>query len=322
MVLSHSTKFDRANDEAFMPLKVSDKLESTDKPTISFEYFPPKTEAGVENLHKRMSAMCDMKPIWIDVTFGAGGSTTERTLEICESAVKKYGVDVMMHLTCTNMKRSDLDVILDRIKQAGIRNILALRGDPPADSSEWTQCEGGFSHAVDLVRYIRSQHGDYFCIGVAGYPEGHADCESIEKDLGYLKAKVEAGADLIVTQLFYDNKHYFEFVRRVRDMGVNVPVIPGVMPILSYAGLKRMTTMCRVELPNDIDRAVEAIKDDENRVKEFGIELATQMCADLIKRGAPGVHIYTMNHEDNVREIVKGIAPILPAQHVEWLTSA
>lgn len=266
--------------------------------------------------------MCDMNPIWIDVTFGAGGSTTERTLEICESAVKKYGVDVMIHLTCTNMKRADLDDILHRIKRAGIRNILALRGDPPANATEWVQCEGGFSHAVDLVRYIRSEHGDFFCIGVAGYPEGHADCESFDKDLEYLKAKVDAGADLVVTQMFFDNEHYFEFVRRARELGITVPIVPGIMPILTSAGVKRMTAMCKVELPAAIDSAIEAIKDDEAKVKQFGADLAATMCSELIKRGAPGVHIYTMNHEDIVREIVKGIAPVLPAQHTEWMTSA
>lgn len=259
-----------------------------------------------------------MNPVWVDVTFGAGGSTADPTLKICERVVKDFGLDVMMHLTCTNMKLDDLNAVLLRIKEAGVRNILALRGDPPATAETWSACDGGFAHAVDLVRHIRATFGDYFCIGVAGYPEGHSDCESLEKDLEYLKDKVEAGADLIITQLFYDTSAYFDFVKRARDIGITVPIIPGIMPILSFAGLKRMTSMWAVRILESIEAAVEAIQDDEKAVKEFGVDFAANMCTDLIKNGVTGVHIYTMNNEDNVRQIVKRISSVLPEVHNRW----
>ena len=289
-------------------------------PTLSFEFFPPKTDQGMANLMKRMDSMSDMKPEWIDVTFGAGGSTKNRTLEICEMAVKDFGMNVMMHLTCTNMSRNDIDSVLGKMKSIGIRNVLALRGDPPTGTTEWITSDSGFSHAVDLVRYIRSKFDDYFCIAVAGYPEGHADSDSFESDLHFLKEKVDAGADVVVTQLFYDTEAYFEFVQRLRHLGVRVPVIPGVMPISSLPSLKRMSSMCRVHVPDAILNDLEAIKEDEEAVREYGVNLAAQMCKDLLKHQVAGVHIYTMNNEDNIREIVKQIAPLLPSRYSEWLT--
>lgn len=289
------------------------------KPTLSFEYFPPKTEVGFDNLIKRLESMSDMNPVWIDVTFGAGGSTTERTIEICDLALNKFNLNVLMHLTCTNMTRASLDSILDRMKAIGVRNILALRGDPPGNAAEWTACEGGFEHAIDLVRYIRSKFGDYFCIGVAGYPEGHADCKSFEYDLQFLKEKVAAGADMIITQLFYDVNAYFNFVDRVRDLGVSVPIIPGIMPILSVASVNRMTKMCRVTLPSFISDHLENLSENDEKVKEYGVSLAAEMCKELLSRQVPGVHIYTMNNEENIRQIVKEISPFLPSKHSVWL---
>ena len=318
MVLSPSMQLNALNGEHTRPCKLAEELAVITKPTLSFEYFPPKTDIGMENLLGRLGSMRNMNPIWIDVTFGAGGSTSDRTLSICETASRKYGLNVMMHLTCTNMKRDDIDTVLAQIKSAGIRNILALRGDPPNKADTWTACEGGFSHAADLVQYIRAQYGDYFSIGVAGYPEGHADCESFDLDLEYLKAKVDAGADLIVTQLFYDTDAYYRFVDKIRAMGVTVPVFPGVMPITTYSGLQRMTTMCKVRIPPAVAEAVDLLKEDDQKMREYGIELAARMCEDLIEHGAPGVHIYTMNSEDNIREVVKRLGPLLPPIHTEW----
>lgn len=273
----------------------------------------------MENLRKRLRSMADMKPVWIDVTFGAGGSTRDRTLEICEYASRLVGVNVMMHLTCTNMQKEDIHATLSRMKELGIRNVLALRGDPPGNSTEWTACDSGFSHAIDLVKYIRANFGDYFCVGIAGYPEGHADCVSFEKDMEYLKLKVEAGADLIITQLFYDTGAYLRFVVKARTMGISVPIVPGIMPLLSHQSFLKMTSLCKVRVPEKILLALDLIKEDEAAVKGFGVEFAIQMCGELIARGAPGIHLYTMNNEDNIRKIVRGIAAKLPSHHTNWI---
>ena len=300
--------------------KLTDVLSELEHPTVSFEYFPPKTDVGVENLNSRIHSMRNMNPAWIDVTFGAGGSTTERTLDICSGAIKRFGVNVMMHLTCTNMKKSDLDSVLDRMHAAGIRNIMALRGDPPVDAQAWTACEGGFAHAVDLVRYIRAKFGDFFCIGVAGYPEGHSDCESLEQDWRYLKDKVDAGADLVITQLYYDNSLFFNFLDKARSMGITCPILPGIMPIMTYPGFVRMTTMCKTYVPVEISKQLEVIKDDPVAVAKYGVELAAKMCAELVtSKRVIGVHLYTMNNEENVREIVRKIAPLLPSTHTDWM---
>merc|ERR1719238_1223784 len=235
--------------------------------------------------------------MWIDVTWGAGGSTVDTTLSLCETAMDVTGLDVLMHLTCTNVTIDTTRQVLQRCKEKGLCNILALRGDPPANASEWTATEGGFAHAVDLVRFIRKEFGDYFCIGVAAYPEGHIDAESFDKDLRYYKEKVDAGADFGVTQLFYDPNLYFEFLRKSHAIGVpkSFDVFPGIMPIQSYAGFKRMTGLCKTFVPKAIDEALELIKDNENAVKEYGIEQAVDMCKELMKGGAPGLHLYTLN---------------------------
>merc|ERR1719331_18155 len=209
--------------------------------------------------------------MWIDVTWGAGGSTADTTLSLCETAMDVTGLDVLMHLTCTNVTIDTTRQVLQRCKEKGLCNILALRGDPPANASEWTATEGGFAHAVDLVRFIRKEFGDYFCIGVAAYPEGHIDAESFDKDLRYYKEKVDAGADFGVTQLFYDPNLYFEFLRKSHAIGVpkSFDVFPGIMPIQSYAGFKRMTGLCKT----------------------------------LMKGGAPGLHLYTLNLEKSATAI-------------------
>merc|ERR1719487_1385063 len=243
--------------------------------------------------------------MWIDVTWGAGGSTADTTLSLCETAMDVTGLDVLMHLTCTNVTIDTTRQVLKRCKEKGLCNILALRGDPPANAAEWTATEGGFSHAVDLVRFIRKEFGDYFCIGVAAYPEGHIDAESFDKDLQYYKEKVEAGADFAVTQLFYDTNLYFEFLKKSHAIGVpkSFDVFPGLMPIQSYAGFRRMTGLCKTFIPKAIDEALELVKDNENAVKEYGIELAVQMSKELMAGGAPGLHLYTLNLEKSATAI-------------------
>jgi methylenetetrahydrofolate reductase (NADPH) len=320
MVLSPTTTADISPISNGQQRRIDNSLTRVQVPTISFEYFPPKTDAGTDLLLGKLHSMRNMNPMWIDVTFGAGGSTSQRTLAICEFAANKLGINVMMHLTCTNMTVNDLDRILEQMKEAGLRNIMALRGDPPRDAVEWKPCEGGFRYAVDLVRYIRSKYGDYFCIGVAGYPEGHTDCESLDADLNYLKAKVDAGADMIVTQLFYDTSLFLEFVERARKIGISCPIVPGIMPITTYNGFMRMTDMCKTFVPDSIREQVERVKEDDTKVRELGIEIATDMCKQLIESGKIySVHLYTMNNEDNIREIVRRLADHLPEAHKQWM---
>merc|ERR1719265_708758 len=254
--------------------------------------------------------------MWVDVTWGAGGSTAGRTMEICINALKHHGLNVMMHLTCTNMPKEKLKEALQTCKDNGIRNILALRGDPPAgvNQGEWKQVEGGFAYAVDLVKYIRSEFGDYFCVAVAGYPEGHLDAESWESDQQHLKEKVEAGADLIVTQLFYDNDEFQKFVDKCRKMGITIPIMPGIMPIQSFGGFTRMTSLCKTKVPQYIHDALAPVKDNEEKVKDCGVELCVQQCKDLLVRGSPGLHFYTLNLETSVMRIIEGLG--LVSDHV------
>merc|ERR1719482_1478845 len=218
--------------------------------------------------------------MWVDVTWGAGGSTADKTLEICINALKYHGLDVMMHLTCTNMEKEALHRALTTCKENGICNILALRGDPPAgvNAGEWKAVEGGFAYAVDLVKYIREEFGDYFCIAVAGYPEGHLEATSFDDDMKHLKTKVDAGADLIVTQLFYDNSTFLDYVDKCRKMGITIPILPGIMPIQSYAGFNKMTALCKTKVPAHIPEALEPVKDDAEKVKDAGVKIAIDQC--------------------------------------------
>merc|ERR1719446_484367 len=227
--------------------------------------------------------------MWIDVTWGAGGSTADKTLEICINALKYHGLDVMMHLTCTNMEKEALHRALTTCKENGICNILALRGDPPAgvNAGEWKAVEGGFAYANDLVKYIRQEFGDYFCIAVAGYPEGHLEATSFDDDMKHLKEKVDAGADLIVTQLFYDNSTFLAYVDKCKKMGIDIPILPGIMPIQSYAGFNKMTSLCKTKVPEKIPVKLDAVKDDDEQVKTAGVEIAIEQCKELIDKGTP-----------------------------------
>merc|ERR1719453_2239661 len=249
--------------------------------------------------------------MWIDVTWGAGGSTADKTLEICIEALKYRGLNVMMHLTCTNMPKEKLKEALDTCKENGICNILALRGDPPGylekGGEGFKQCEGGFAYATDLVKYIREEYGDYFCIAVAGYPEGHLEATSFEDDMKHLKTKVDAGADLIVTQLFYDNPSFLAYVDKCKAMGITIPILPGIMPIQSYAGFNKMTVLCKTKVPSFIPERLDAVKDDEEKVKDVGVQIGIEQCKELIAKGTPGLHFYTLNLESSVMRIVQGL---------------
>jgi methylenetetrahydrofolate reductase (NADPH) len=290
-------------------MKIIDKLNKNieeGRTSFSFEYFPPKTIEGVTNLYERLQRMLLVEPLWVDVTWGAGGSTSELTLEICETSQNFCGLETMMHLTCTNMPREEIDRALKRAKASGIQNILALRGDPPRGEA-WKKIEGGFANAVDLVKYIRKEYGDYFGIAVAGYPEMHSDATNMQDDLKFLKDKIDAGSDFIITQLFYDVDIFVKFVKDCRTIGITCPIIPGIMPIHTYGGFKRMTQLCKTHVPKYIEEAVEPVKDNDEEVKKVGVQVCIDMCRKLLDAGVVGLHFYTLNLEKSVVKTLKGL---------------
>lgn len=301
------------------------KAQSEGRKCWSFEYFPPKTEQGLENLFERIDRMYEFGPEFIDVTWGAGGSTSDLTIEICAYAAKHGGLETCMHLTCTNMPVEKIDVALEECKKQGIQNILALRGDPPRGQERWTAVEGGFEHAVDLVKYIKSKHGDFFCISVAGYPEGHTDSSSVDDDVRFLKQKVEAGADYVVTQLFYDVDVFLQWYDKCRASGITCPIVPGIMPIHTYAGWKRITTLSKTYVPPQMEKDLEAIKDDDQACKEYGIQYCINMIKKMIDHGINDFHFYTLNLEMAVQRILEGLGFVAPQEKIKplpWKPSA
>ncbi|KAF9906665.1 hypothetical protein EC991_000390 [Linnemannia zychae] len=305
-------------------MKIVDKIaqkSAEGKPFYSFEYFPPKTTQGLSNLFDRIGRMQALSPAFITCTWGAGGSTFEKTMELSSVAQTIHGLDTCMHLTCTNMDRGKVDDALAEAKKAGIQNILALRGDPPRGQEYWTQIDDTFVHAIDLVRYIRQEYGDYFCIGVAGYPEGHMDSTDVSSDqeIGYLKEKVDAGADFVLTQLFYDVDGFLAWEKQCRALGITCPIIPGIMPIQSYSGFRRITNLAKIRVPVTVATALEPIQSDDQKVKDYGVELAAKMIKQLLDAGITGFHICTLNLEKSVRLILERVGFVQPASQARKL---
>ncbi|CAH6723274.1 methylenetetrahydrofolate reductase 2 [[Candida] jaroonii] len=263
--------------------------------TFSFEFFVPKTAQGIQNLYDRMDRMYDLNPIFIDITWGAGGKRASLTNEMVYTAQSTLGLETCMHLTCTNMKVELIDEALSRAKASGCQNILALRGDPPLDGSEST---GDFQYAKDLITYIRKNYGDYFNIGVAAYPEGHPEEPNDDKTLEFLKIKCDAGADFIVTQMFYDADQFINWCSRIRKIGIDLPIIPGIMPISTYAAFIRRAKWSEISIPQHFLDALDPIKDDDFLVREMGTTLLVEMCQKLLDSGyIKHLHFYTMNLE-------------------------
>ncbi|KAL7422693.1 methylenetetrahydrofolate reductase 1 [Cryptotrichosporon argae] len=283
-------------------------------PFHTYEFFPPRTEAALVNLLdrvRRLSSAPLPAPLAVSVTWGAGGSTAERSLELAEH-VSKLGLEVVLHLTCTNMARARIDGALARCRALGIRNVLALRGDPPRAEEYGLDCAAAaadeFSHAADLVRYIRATHGDWFCIGVAGYPTPHPDSASADDEVRWLKHKCDAGADFIITQLFYDVDGFTDWVARCRAAGIAQPILPGILPIQNYASFKRLTNLTKVPVPPHILADLEPIRADDAAVKKYGAQLATAMVRALLASGTVrGVHLCTLNLEKSVRMILENV---------------
>ena len=276
-------------------------------PVISFEFFPPKTEEGDRNLlEKTVPALMTTKPDYCSVTYGAGGSTREKTLMIVERIQREHGLTAVAHLTCVCATREEIGGLLQQIRKLGVRNVLALRGDMPG-GGEFKLTPGGFEFSSELVRFIREQ-GD-LCIGVAGFPEGHVACKAGKQtDWAYLKQKIDAGADFVVTQLFFDNADYYEFREHMtRRHGVTVPLVPGIVPILSASQIKKFTALCGSRIPKPLAAKLDELGDDDSAAAEFGIEYATRQCEDLLRQGAPGIHFYTLNKAQSTKRVLQSL---------------
>jgi methylenetetrahydrofolate reductase (NADPH) len=277
------------------------------RPVISFEFFPPKTPEGDSSLlDKTLPALRQVRPDYCSVTYGAGGSTRDKTLLIVDRIQRQHGLVAVAHLTCVEATREQIGELLGRIRALGVKNVLALRGDPPS-GGPFRPTPGGFEYSSQLVRFIREQPG--LCIGVAGFPEGHIACkEGKYADWQHLKEKVDAGADFILTQLFFDNADYYEFRDHLATkLGVSVPIVPGIIPMLSAAQVKRFTALCGARIPAPLAAKLNALGDDDDAVAEFGLDYATKQCADLLKSGAPGLHFYTLNKAGPTTRILRNL---------------
>jgi len=280
-------------------------------PVISFEVFPPKTDAAMQHLEQVLPEIVQLRPDFMTVTYGALGSTQERTLEIASKIQNQYKVPTACHLTCVGSSKTDLDAILKRIHDAGIRNLVALRGDPPAGETKFVAPKDGLGNANELVEFIRAgeRAGKFgpmgsFGIAVAGYPEKHVEAPDLKTDLTNLKRKVDAGADCVVTQLFYDNRHYFAFVKMAREMGIKVPIVPGLLPILSAKQVMRITSICGSCLPEGLKRDLEAAGDDPAKSEEIGVKQCIAQATELLEKGAPGIHFYVLNKSSHMMRIM------------------
>lgn len=272
----------------------------------SVEFFPPKDDAGVEALRQTAAALRALEPDFVSVTYGAGGSTRERTAQVSAILKDEFGFTVMPHLTCVGHSRDELSAIADRIHGDGFRNVMTLRGDPPKGSDQFTAAPDGLSHASELVAMLKSRHPG-FCLGVAGYPEKHPEAHSPETDLAHLKRKVEAGGAFITTQLFFNNEAYFRFVDRCRAAGITVPIIPGIMPVLSLRQILRFTKLCGASLPAELLVRLEGAAENSDAVEAIGIEWAQEQIKALLAGGAPGFHLYILNRAKSALALAAGI---------------
>jgi len=283
------------------------------KPIISFEIFPPKTEKGYDNLKNELSELAALNPDFITVTYGAMGTTREKTLDIASLIKNHFGIESACHLTCVGATKKELDIILQRINDAGVRNIVALRGDPPEGQQTFVKPEDGYSYGNELVEHIRdfearTGNKGHFGIAVAGYPEKHVEARELATDLVNLKRKVDAGADVVITQLFFNNDFYFDYVKRARDIGVTVPIIPGIMPILSAKQISRITSMCGATIPGELKEKLDAAIDDDNKARDIGIELCIQQSKELLSQGVPGIHFYVLNKSSHMIRIMDALS--------------
>jgi len=277
---------------------IRDRL-ATGKPSISFEFFPPKSDEAAALLERTIAELSELKPSFVSVTYGAGGSTREKTLEVVSRIRQHTGIEAMAHLTCTGATREEIGGVVERLVAAGVTNILALRGDPPKGEATFTAVAGGFRYANELVSFIRERLGAGYSLGGAAYPEKHVECASPALDMENLKRKVDTGVDFLITQLFFDNRFYWAFCERARKAGIAVPIVPGIMPITNAARIERFGATLPAQLAVELEKR----REDPQAVQQLGIAHATGQCMDLLRGGAPGIHFITMNRSTATKDI-------------------
>jgi methylenetetrahydrofolate reductase (NADPH) len=272
-----------------------------DRPVISFEFFPPKTDKGFDSLYRTARELKRLEPSFVSVTWGAGGSTRRKTIDIVSRIQREIGITAVAHLTCVCASEEDIAAVLDRLEAEGIENVLALSGDPPVDQPDHDRADDAFRYASDLAAFIRTRWS--FCLAGGCYPEVHPDAPNAETDLRNLKRKVDAGVEVLVSQLFFDNADFFGFVERARGIGIETPIVPGIMPVVSRRNIQRIAKLCEARIPEELDRELARVDGDDERTLEVGIEWATMQCRELLERGAPGIHFYTLNRSPATRRI-------------------
>jgi methylenetetrahydrofolate reductase (NADPH) len=287
-------------------MRIPDRLRAG-APCFSFEFFPPKTDEGVTQLFEAVRELAALEPGFVSVTYGAGGSTRARTLETVTRIKSETGVEAMAHLACIGHTRGEVRDVLDRVADAGIENVLCLRGDPPREQPLHYAVTDGFRFASELVAFVRGNGAWRFSVGGACYPEGHLENPSRADDLRALKAKVDAGTEFLITQLFFDNAFYFDFLGRARQAGIEVPIVPGIMPITNFDQIERFTRMCGATIPMRLRLELERRKDDPEAILQLGVAHATVQCVELLARGAPGIHFYTLNRSRATRMILTAL---------------
>ncbi|MBC5829062.1 MAG: methylenetetrahydrofolate reductase [NAD(P)H] [Candidatus Eremiobacteraeota bacterium] len=285
-------------------MRIRESLDST-RPFFSFEFFPPKSDDGAATLLATIETLRPLRPAFVSITYGAGGSTRLRTIELAKRISSDIGLVVMAHVTCVGSTRSELRELFGDLADAGIENVLALRGDPPKGEAAFEVAPGGFAHASDMAKMLAAEFD--FCVGGACYPEKHPESVDPDADLVNLTTKVESGVEFLISQLFFDNERYFQFVRRARAVGITVPILPGIMPITNYEQIARMTAMCGASIPPKLLAALGRREGEREAVEDLGVAYATLQCFELLSRGAPGIHFYTLNRSPATRAVVSAL---------------
>jgi methylenetetrahydrofolate reductase (NADPH) len=287
-----------------------DEIIASSRPTFSVEFFPPKSDEAKEQLLATAAALAPLQPDFVSVTYGAGGSTRQGTVDMTRRLKEEYGLETVAHLSCVGETTEGLARTIDQIQEVGIDNIFALRGDPPRGETSFVQEEGGLGSAADLAQFINT--GWDFCLGGACFPEVHPEAVDLDTDLDYLKKKVDSGVQYLVTQLFFDNQIYFDFVRAARAKGIDVPIIPGVIPVQSFAHTKRICTLCDASIPESLERGFAAAGEDPEREFELGVAYAAQQCTELLMAGAPGIHFIALNRAPATRAVLGALRAARP----------
>jgi methylenetetrahydrofolate reductase (NADPH) len=291
-------------------MRIDEILETAEEPVFSFEFFPPKTDAGERVLGLALESLRQLDPAFVSVTYGAGGSSRSRTLDLTKWIKQELGIEAMAHLSCVGSTREELETILDDMRDAGIENVLALRGDPPRGQTEWEAHPGGLRYSTELAALITEGYDQ--CVGGACFPEVHPEAPDLAHDLRFLKEKTDAGVSFLVTQLFFDNELYFRFVDEARAAGIEVPILPGIMPITDLSQIKTITGMCGATIPSALREALDWRSHDPEAVLQLGVSYATLQCAELLARGAPGIHFYTLNRSPATRAILSALKLLRP----------